>query len=312
MPHPQSSGEWNAAAATGAAPDTTPDTQQLRRELQDAPRELVDWEASCLKNIADLLDSLDKARVRWESLGNDLKEAQTRLARVQEERDLLAESATDAEKARDEARTAKEELEEIRRERDAAASELQATRDRLETQLKSTEDIRVLREENEALEQRLLERKAEIEEWRTRHTQLQTSEAEFRRMMELRDQELEQAKAQLQKAAAERDEARAKQAAAESELADAGTREQLQQDLARANAKLSKVAKDHEANLVEVCDLRAKLTKLEGKVEEAQAHERRRVRKILDKIHAALDDAGAPNGENMSFSERIRRLNSDD
>ncbi|MEM8886207.1 MAG: hypothetical protein AAGD14_19260, partial [Planctomycetota bacterium] len=72
MPQSGSTGDWAAAAADAV----TPDTEQLRRELQDAPRELVDWEASCLKNIADLLDSLDKARVRWESLGNDLKDAQ--------------------------------------------------------------------------------------------------------------------------------------------------------------------------------------------------------------------------------------------
>jgi len=283
MPHPQPTGEWNAAAT-----DAAPDTQRLRRELQDAPRELVDWEASCLKNIADLLDSLDKARVRWESLGNDLKEAQTRLARVQEERDLLAESHTDAEKARDEARLARDELESIRRERDSAAAELQATREQLEEQLSSTEDIRVLREENDALEQRLLEKKSEIEEWRHRHAELQESEAEFRRLMERRDDEVAEIRAQLEAMQAERDEARAKL------------------------ANSAKLAKDHEGNLVELCELRNKVARLEGKVEEAQAHERRRVRKILDKIHAALDEAGAANAENMSFSERIRSLGDSD
>ena len=45
-----------------------------------------------------------------------------------------------------------------------------------------------------------------------------------------------------------------------------------------------------------------------AKLEEAQKHERKRVRKILDKIHAALDDAGAPRGDDLSYSERIRRL----
>jgi len=303
MPHPQPAGEWNAAAT-----DAAPDTQQLRRELRDAPRELVDWEASCLKNIADLLDSLDKARVRWESLGNDLKEARARLARVQEERDLLAESHADAEKARDEARQAREELEDIRRERDATASELAATREQLELRLHSDQDLDVLRAENEALEQRLLEKKAEIDDWARRHAELQASEQQFRRLMERRDAELAEAKGRLVEADLAVEDAREKQAAAERDLADAGSREQWQDQLQRTTQKLAKIEKDHETDLVELCDLRARVAKLEGKLDEQQSHERRRVRKILDKIHSALDEVGAPRGDDLSYSERVRRL----
>jgi len=300
MPQPHPSGEWNAAAT-----DAAPDTEQLRRELQDAPRELVDWEASCLKNIADLLDSLDKARVRWESLGSDLKEARTRLARVQEERDLLAESHADAEKARDESRGAREELEEIRRERDETAAELSATREKLEEHLTEAQDLGVLRDENEALEQRLMERKAELDDWQRRHAELAESEAQFRRLMERRDEELAAAKGQLVEADLAMEDAREKQAELERRLAEAGDREEA---LQRAQQKLEKVEKDHADTMVELFDLRTRVARLEEKLDEAQNHERRRVRKILDKIHAALDEAGAPSGEEMSYSERIRRL----
>ena len=126
-----SSGDWRAAGTADAAPDS----DSLRRELRDPPRELVDWEAACLKNIADLLDSLDRARARWESLGDDLTEAQTRLERATEERDLLAGSHTDAQKARDELRDVRQELEAIRRERDDGAASLVAARELMDAHI---------------------------------------------------------------------------------------------------------------------------------------------------------------------------------
>ena len=303
MPHTQPTGEWTAAAT-----DAAPDTQQLRRELQDAPRELVDWEASCLKNIADLLDSLDKARVRWESLGNDLKEARSRLARVQEERDLLAESHADAEKARGEARQAREELEEVRCERDGTAAELAAMREELEGQMASQQDLGVLRAENEALEQRLMERKNEIEDWHRRYAEVEGSEAEFRRLMERRDEELAHAKGRLVESDLAVEDAREKQTAAERALEEAGDSVQLETNLQRSQDKLAQVEKDHADNLVVLFDLKTRSARLEEKLDEAQKHERKRVRKILDKIHGALDEVGAPGGDDLSYSERIRRL----
>ncbi|MHC4448959.1 MAG: hypothetical protein ACYS0E_02295 [Planctomycetota bacterium] len=303
MPHTQPTGEWTAAAT-----DAAPDTHQLRRELQDAPRELVDWEASCLKNIADLLDSLDKARVRWESLGNDLKEAQSRLARVQEERDLLAESHADAEKAREEARQAREELEEVRCERDGTAGELAAMREQLEGQMTGQQDLAVLRAENEALEQRLMERKNEIEDWQRRYAEVEGNEAEFRRLMERRDEELADAKGRLVESDLAVEDAREKQAAAERALEEAGDSVQLEANLQRSQDKLAQVEKDHADNLVVLFDLKTRSARLEEKLDEAQKHERKRVRKILDKIHGALDDVGAPRGGDLSYSERIRRL----
>ena len=303
MPDTQPTGEWTAAAT-----DAAPDTHQLRRELQDAPRELVDWEASCLKNIADLLDSLDKARVRWESLGNDLKEAQSRLARVQEERDLLAESHADAEKAREEARQAREELEEVRCERDGTAAELAAMREELEGQMAGQQDLAVLRAENEALEQRLMERKNEIEDWQRRYAEVEGSEAEFRRLMERRDKELAHAKGRLVESDLAVEDARDKQAAAERALEEAGDSVQLEANLQRSQDKLAQVEKDHADNLVVLFDLKTKSARLEEKLDEAQKHERKRVRKILDKIHGALDEVEAPGGDDLSYSERIRRL----
>lgn len=319
-------GEWHTATTESA----TTDTEKLRRELKDAPRELVDWEASCLKNISDLLDSLDKARVRWESIGNDLQDARTRLQRVQEERDLLAESHTDADKARSEIQQMRDELEEVRRERDRTAEELVVTKEQLEAHLTEqangiasvetqltelteqhaslkeegvslSEQLAVLREENEALEQRLVERKGETESWQRRHEALETSEQQMRRLMEKRDAELADTKGRLIEADLTIEEEREKRIAAERDTASADELKKLQE-------KMEKLDKEHEQNLVMLFDQRTKTTRLEDKLEEAESHERARVKKIITKIHKELDAAGAPSGPDASFGERIREL----
>ncbi len=341
------SGDWHAAT-TGSA---TPDTEKLRRELQDAPRELVDWEASCLKNISDLLDSLDKARVRWESVGSDLSEARTRLQRVQEERDLLAESHTDADKARTEIKQMRDELEDVRRERDRTAEELVITKEQVESHLaeqavgvasvkqelaglkeeltgltdrnrslaasrdsltlqlgtlkeeavSTSEQLGILGEENEALEERLVERKGETEEWKRRHEALENSEQQMRRLMEKRDEELADTKGRLIEADLKLEEEREKRHAAERTAGSA-------EDLKRLQLKMNKLNKEHEQNLVMLFDQRTKATRLEEKLEESEDHERARVKKIISKIHKELDAAGAPAGNDASFGERIRSL----
>ena len=63
-----------------------------------------------------------------------------------------------------------------------------------------------------------------------------------------------------------------------------------------------------EDNLVELCDLRVQLNRLENERDDAQDERRKKIKKILSKVHAALDEAGAPRGEDLSFGERIRWL----
>jgi len=53
-----------------------PAFEQIRRDLDDAPpTALVQWEAACLKDMASLLESLERARAEWQSLSAQLAEA---------------------------------------------------------------------------------------------------------------------------------------------------------------------------------------------------------------------------------------------
>ena len=63
-----------------------------------------------------------------------------------------------------------------------------------------------------------------------------------------------------------------------------------------------------EESLVEMCDLRVQLNRLENDRDDARRERRKRVKKILSRVHAALDEAGAPRGEDLSYGERIRWL----
>jgi hypothetical protein len=57
-----------------------------------------------------------------------------------------------------------------------------------------------------------------------------------------------------------------------------------------------------------MCDLRVQLNRLENDRDEAVRDRRKKVKKILSKVHDALDEAGAPGGKDLSYGERIRWL----
>ena len=328
-----SSGDWRT---TGTA-DAAPDSERLRQELRDPPRELVDWEASCLKNVADLLDSLDRARARWESLGDDLLQAQTRLERVTEERDLLAESHTDAQKAREELRDARQELEAIRRERDDVAASLVAAREQIEAHVAAQEngtaeaeeerdqlrrELQQQRDENGALAAKLEtaeSEKAEMERQKVEHGE---TEQELRRTLERREAELMEAKGRLVESDLAVEDAKEQREALEREVEElrAGNapNSEIEQELARTKEqlgkvqrKLAEVAQEHESNLVQLFDLRTRATRLEEKLDDAEKHTRKKVRRIIEKIHTELDAIGAPRGDDLSYGERIRRMGED-
>jgi len=329
-----STGDWSVAGTADAAPDS----ERLRQELRDSPRELVDWEASCLKNIADLLDSLDRARARWESLGDDLTQAQVRLDRVQEERDLLAESHADAQKAREELRDVREELEAIRRERDDVAASLVAAREQIEAYAsaqesgvsKAQEDLEGLqaevarmREENAALEESLIDAKADQTDLERQQREGDETAQELRRLLEMRDQEVAAAKGRLVESDLAVEDAREQQAtlqrevdalrearSSNAELAE--EMESLRELHAKTEQKLVKVVQEHEQDLVQLFDLRTKSTRLEEKLDDSDKKTRRKVRKIIDKIHSELDEIGAPGDRESSYGERIRQLKRSD
>jgi len=309
MPDGGSTGDWNA---TGTA-DATPDSERLRQELRDAPRELVDWEASCLKNIADLLDSLDRARVRWETLGEELKETQDRLDRAQEERDLLAESHSDAQKAREELRSVRRELEEIRRERDDVAADLVAAREHLEKHLEAGKSAAASRHEQlETASQENEHLRAELVELRRKEEDAADTERSLRHTMDQRDQELADVKGRLIEADLALEDEREKvvqvQQQAEQLAGNAERVKEAERTAQNSNDKLRRVETEHEDNLVLLFDLRTRAERLEEKLDDADDKTRKKVRRIIAKVHAELDAAGAPADSDTSYGERIRQL----
>ena len=166
----------------------------------------------------------------------------------------------------------------------------------------------MLREENEALEARLVERKGELDEWQRRHEDLLSSEQEMRRLMEKRDEELADAKGRLIESDVKFEEEREARLAAEAQLSQqpAGGSEELE----RLQQKFAKLEKEHEENMVMLFDQRTKATRLEEKLDEIEDKGRARVKKIIAKVHAALDEIGAPNAGDDSYGERIRSLKS--
>ena len=51
-----------------------------------------------------------------------------------------------------------------------------------------------------------------------------------------------------------------------------------------------------------------KLNRLEKERDEASEHGKKKLRSALEKIHDALDAAGAPKGDDLSYGDRIRWL----
>jgi hypothetical protein len=82
----------------------------------------------------------------------------------------------------------------------------------------------------------------------------------------------------------------------------------IERELERTRKDVALARKEHEEQMVLVCDLRVKLNRLEKERDEASEHGKRKLRSTLEKIHDALDAAGAPRGEDLSYGDRIRWL----
>jgi DNA repair exonuclease SbcCD ATPase subunit len=278
--------------------------EQIRRDLNEMPSDLVKWEAACLKDMANLLDSLERARSEWQSLSAQLTDAQKVLAqesRTREELDRvcgrLAAAEREIEAGRDlgarvafaegAAAAALERLAESEQtlaEASACAATSGAELARVRERLATAQRERDVLAENE---QDCAELKAEAADLRGRLRRAERAQAELR---EERDRA-----ASLER---ELDRTRELLQAAEGEGA---RRAALERALAEAKAEA-------EAQMVLACDLHVRVNRLEKERDEALAYGRRKLKKVIEKVHEALDATGAPRGADLSYGDRIRWL----
>jgi len=264
-----------------------PAFEQIRRDLGETPTDVVHWEAACLKDMASLLESLERARSEWQSLSRQLAEAKSAAAeerRTREELDLAREQLLAARRELDTLRekegrlafaeaaaaAALERVDEIERligdaraQAEAAETEFVRTRERLATVQRERD---VLAEN----EQQCAGLKAETAELRTR---LKRAEGARKELEEERD-----------RAAS------------------------IERELDRTRRDLAHARKEGEEQMVLACDLRVQLNRLEKDRDDAAEHGKRKLRAVLEKIHGTLDEAGAPRGDDLSFGDRIRWL----
>jgi chromosome segregation ATPase len=264
--------------------------EQIRRDLNDYPNDLVNWEAACLKDMANLLESLERARSEWQSLSAQLAEARTLLAQERAIREELACARREAEDLR--ARSGRAAVAEA-----AAAAALErlaetegalvAARDRAgvaEAELARTrERLATAQRERDVLaenEQGCVELKAESADLRARLKRAERARDELKEERE-------------RTASLERELERARERAVVAEGAE--------ERLAAAKA-------ESEAQMVLACDLRVRVNRLERERDEALAYGRKKLKKVIEKVHEALDEAGAPRGDDLSYGERLRWL----
>ena len=291
------------------------------------PRDVATWEATVMKDVATLLDSLEVARAEWEALNERLGQARERLKAAEgraanaeqvaseiaglrkEAESLRADKAALQQAVTDqtaEADTQKVARHAAERERDEARSRLeneQATRQRA-GEVATGELELVRRQLSEAEEE--LERKAE--QWAHAERAREKSNALTQKI----SGELDQLRAELDKVRRERD------LLAESGKDIASAKERIEQtDRERAEAEefvqkqqaeIQRLTEESEQNLVQLCDMRSRINRLETERDDASSNAKRKTKKILRKIHEVLDSVGAPAGEDMSYGERIRRL----
>ena len=293
----------------------SPGEEELARLVQQAredPGSHPDWEAACLVGVADLLENLSKAREGWQSLDTRLAEARAELERTRERLSKVERSLADA------------------RERRAAAE-------------KESERLKAAAEQHAADQEAAGRLRLELEQTRTRLRDAQHAETDYRAAVDRADSlqaELDELRWQLNESTRERDELMAERDAVARErrsllterdelarrLEEVARREednrkqldehaQVVEEHARAARQVrtlqeerDTLSRQHEQDLVAVCDLRVALNRAERERDDAVSQRDRKMKKILKKIHQVLDEVGAPRGDELSYGERIRRL----
>lgn len=164
---------WVIRRSDESQAEVAAQVERLKQELESHRENAVDWEASVLDNVANLLDTMGRARVDWESLRAELTSVRANLETAQEARDELVELTGERDRLREanaeleervagllrELEAARERTADLERERAEAAealarrtaleADLDETRMRLEAALRERD---VLLEERAALE----------------------------------------------------------------------------------------------------------------------------------------------------------------
>ncbi len=271
--------------------DAHAEMEKIRKGLEAHREEVAHWEASSKKRVAELLDGLGELWEGWETVSAKLSELQSRLKTAQREGERLGDartrSASELSAEREALAHARTELVETQRRLEAVARERDTLARAQETLTKTSADLAEARRELEQAERRNLadqeQARREMEQLRAECDRLERArrELEAAPSATVSDDEVVELKAELQK---------------------------TQARLKSRKEQCASLERETEQNLVVICDFRVKVNRLEKKVEEKKEERRTKLRKILDKVHAELDAAGVPRGDEVSFGERIRWL----
>jgi len=264
-----------------------PAFEQIRRDLDEPKTGLVHWEAECLKDLASLLESLERARSEWQSLSAQLAEAKSLAAQERDTRAELDRVCAEAAAAKLEVDALREQAGRMAFAEAAAAAALERVAE-LEQQLG---DARAQADAAEGELVRTAERLATVQRERDVLAENEQNCAELKaEAMELRTR-VKRAEGVRKELDEERDRAAS-----------------IERELERTRREVAQAKREAEEQMVLACDLRVQLNRLEKERDEAVDHGKRKLRAALEKIHGALDQAGAPRGDEMSYGDRIRWL----
>ncbi len=282
-----------------------PAFEQIRDGLDAPPGNVVNWEAACLKDVASLLESLERARTEWQSLAAQLSEAKAALAQERRAREELDRAHEQLVVARREGDGLREQAGRTAFAEAAAAAALE----RIAGLERRVSDARAHTEVAEAEVMRARERLATVQRERDVLAEneqdcagLKSETAELRTRLKRAEGARKELEEERDRAASiERELDRTRERLVAAEQAHAARVHALERDLALAR-------KEGEEHMILVCDLRVKLNRLEKERDDAAEHGKKKLRATLEKIHEALDATGAPRGDELSYGDRIRWL----
>jgi len=278
--------------------DAHSEMEKIRKGLEAHREEVASWEATSQKRVADLLDGLSELWEGWESVSAKLSELQSRLKTAQREGLRAGDAQT---QVAAELSAERDALAQTRQELDRARTGLVETRRRLETVERERDTLTRTQETLTKTSADLAEARRELEQAERRHVADQEQARREMKQLRAESDRLEHARREF--------EAAPSATVSDDEVAE--LKAELEKTQARLKSRKEQCAsleRETEQNLVVICDFRVKVNRLEMKVEEKKEERRTKVRKILDKVHAELDHAGAPRGKEVSFGERIRWL----
>ncbi len=284
-----------------------------RAETPDPRADVATWEATVMKDVATLLDSLEIARTEWEALNARLGQAQTRLHAAEGRAASAEQVASEIASLKKDVASAQSALASEREARVAAELE----RDEARAQLESERETRqrassAATGELELVRQQAAEADDELERKAEELALAQRGREKANALASTLTSELDQLRAEFGTVRRERDllaeSGKDMASAAERIAATDREREEAEEFASKQQAEIQRLTTESEQNLVLICDLRSRINRIETQRDEATSTARRKTKKILRKIHESLDAVGAPAGEEMSYGERIRRL----